>query len=313
MAGTGRTSNKLTGDNSDWYVRLKGLRIDHNYTETAASKKLGISITTISLYENGKQMPSIDDLKRYCTVYNTTMDYILRGIDAQDTEYIQICEYTRLSEDSLKIIKAMNQKNITTLDELLQSQSLEKFLGYLHTLQVAGAATQFLTTYKNAYIETAKDFVCNDSKTVKSFYDDIAINIGTSCVSAFDRLDKECIMFPNDIDTTFEDKTMSDMKLIMAQNMDNLLTDLFNAGKDDLTLWRDYQNCFIKSLVDSFSLYYNQEKDVSIKKVQLEKFRNYLEKAQLKALRIKEIPECEALKITQFMSEIDWDDNELND
>ena len=57
--------------------RLKELRIEKNTSQKQVAKDLGISITNISQYESDSRFPNEDMLKRLCSYYHISSDYLL--------------------------------------------------------------------------------------------------------------------------------------------------------------------------------------------------------------------------------------------
>ena len=57
--------------------KLKEIRKDLNITQNTLSKKCGISQSTYSAYENGKNLISTITIYSICITYNISMDYIV--------------------------------------------------------------------------------------------------------------------------------------------------------------------------------------------------------------------------------------------
>jgi transcriptional regulator with XRE-family HTH domain len=57
--------------------RLKGLREDHDLTQTALSKKLKISQRLYSYYERGERSIPVELISDLADIYQTSTDYIL--------------------------------------------------------------------------------------------------------------------------------------------------------------------------------------------------------------------------------------------
>lgn len=55
---------------------LKAIRINNGFTQNEAAKKLGISLSALINYENGKTLPNVAVIKKMEKVYNTTYDEI---------------------------------------------------------------------------------------------------------------------------------------------------------------------------------------------------------------------------------------------
>lgn len=95
----------------DFGYRLRELRENKELTQTQVAKRLGLSKTTISGYENNIKTPSLDVLVKLSTLYGVSSDYIL-GLE--NRKLMQIDGLTISQEEILKIIlkefRSMNKK-----------------------------------------------------------------------------------------------------------------------------------------------------------------------------------------------------------
>ena len=57
-------------------MTLKALRVNKEYTQSVAAKKMGVSQKTLSNWENGITFPDQKQIEKICEVYDTTYDYI---------------------------------------------------------------------------------------------------------------------------------------------------------------------------------------------------------------------------------------------
>lgn len=62
-------------------MRLKELREEEGITQVELAARLHIKQSTYSQYENGQRQIPIDTLIRLATLYNVSVDYILRLTD----------------------------------------------------------------------------------------------------------------------------------------------------------------------------------------------------------------------------------------
>ena len=67
--------------------RLKSLRKDKRKTQKEVSNEVGISADTIRKLEQGKRAPSVGVVDLLADYYGVTADYIISGINRQNTEY----------------------------------------------------------------------------------------------------------------------------------------------------------------------------------------------------------------------------------
>ncbi len=77
--------------------RLYELRKSRNLTQSAVAYKLNLSLSRISAYENGGNIPC-DVLREFADFYDVSIDYILCFSDSKTDKY---CSSLRLSEQKL--------------------------------------------------------------------------------------------------------------------------------------------------------------------------------------------------------------------
>ncbi len=63
--------------------RLKELRTEKKSSQKQVAEDIGISITTISQYESDSRFPNEEMLKRLCTYYQISSDYLLGLTDVK--------------------------------------------------------------------------------------------------------------------------------------------------------------------------------------------------------------------------------------
>ncbi|MVB12133.1 helix-turn-helix protein [Caprobacter fermentans] len=100
----------------DFGYRLRELRESKNLTQTQVAKRLNLSKTTISGYENNIKTPSLEVLVKLSILYGASADYIL-GLE--NRKLIQIDGLTMNQEEILKILlkefKNLNKKSMTVM------------------------------------------------------------------------------------------------------------------------------------------------------------------------------------------------------
>ena len=60
-----------------YYMRIRNLREDHDYTQTQVAEYLGMKQPQYNRYERGLRDVPSDVLIRLAVLYNTSVDYIL--------------------------------------------------------------------------------------------------------------------------------------------------------------------------------------------------------------------------------------------
>lgn len=61
----------------DFGNTLKTLRLQNKFTQAELAKKLGLTKSVISAYENGLRLPSYDVLIHIARIFNVSTDYLL--------------------------------------------------------------------------------------------------------------------------------------------------------------------------------------------------------------------------------------------
>lgn len=61
----------------DFECVFKRLRLASGLTQTEIAEKLGVSKSTISMYENGNREPDFDTLEKIADFFNVDIDYLL--------------------------------------------------------------------------------------------------------------------------------------------------------------------------------------------------------------------------------------------
>lgn len=108
----------LKGENNIFAIRLKGL-MENKVTQQQLADVLNIKRQTISLYLNGVSLPPIEKLVDIANYFNVSTDYLLGLTDVKSVQadIKAMCEYTGLSEKSLKVLNMYTDyKSIEALE-----------------------------------------------------------------------------------------------------------------------------------------------------------------------------------------------------
>ena len=65
-------------------ARIRGLRLQHGWSQAELGKRVGVNKSVISFYELGTRFPTYDNLLRICDIFNVSADYLLRGEKLQN-------------------------------------------------------------------------------------------------------------------------------------------------------------------------------------------------------------------------------------
>ena len=95
----------------DFGSRLKNLRIQNKLTQDELAKKIGVTKSVISAYENDLRLPSFSTLISISKVFSVTTDFLL-GIENTDNK--QIIDLSGLTDKEISalrnLVKAIKRK-----------------------------------------------------------------------------------------------------------------------------------------------------------------------------------------------------------
>lgn len=79
--------------------RLKSLRIKRGFTQAQFAQKLGISASTVGMYEQARREPDNATLTKMCELLQTSTDYLL-GISQPEREVDEVIQdFTHMLEN----------------------------------------------------------------------------------------------------------------------------------------------------------------------------------------------------------------------
>jgi transcriptional regulator with XRE-family HTH domain len=67
--------------------RLRELRTATNKTQKEIASTLGVSVSTVGMYETGKRIPKPDTLKKLAQLYNVSSDYLIGIVKKESPDY----------------------------------------------------------------------------------------------------------------------------------------------------------------------------------------------------------------------------------
>ena len=92
--------------------RLKELRLKANLSQQLLADRIGISKSSINMYERGEREPGIETLEAFADFFNVDMNYLI-GYSSQtsqllnDDEYRLISAYRQVSDEIKKAAQAV--------------------------------------------------------------------------------------------------------------------------------------------------------------------------------------------------------------
>lgn len=109
---------------------IKSLRTSHGLTQDELSKQLGISRSTIGMYESGAREPDFETLELIADYFNVDTDYLLGRTNK--TTYIPSAFKSEDENNLLQSYRNLSdlnkKKSVTYVENLLSNQQLEEEL-----------------------------------------------------------------------------------------------------------------------------------------------------------------------------------------
>lgn len=113
--------------------RLRALREEKGVSQAGLAAVLGVSKSTIGLYETGDTLPDIKTADELADYFGISTDYLLGRTDVRscDIQIQSVCSYTGLSEDTIEQIlywKDDDREFLHFLDQILLSGSFHMLM-----------------------------------------------------------------------------------------------------------------------------------------------------------------------------------------
>lgn len=108
-------------------TRLKSLREDADLSQKELAKLLGVSPSTIGMYEAGKRTPDSEMLTRICDFFNITVDYLIgrSNIKNPQCSTSKKTEQSHLTDDEkniLNLYKKLNDKDKAKVEGIMENK-----------------------------------------------------------------------------------------------------------------------------------------------------------------------------------------------
>ncbi len=109
-------------------TRLGQLRNKRKETQEELSEAIGIDRGTVAKYETQKRIPSYEHLVILAKYFNVSTDYLLGRTDimASDVNVALICEYTGLSENTVKMLISTTSMSLQQSLDLFESTTISE-------------------------------------------------------------------------------------------------------------------------------------------------------------------------------------------
>lgn len=120
---------------STFQTIFKTLRINAGFTQQELAKRMKVSQSTITMWENGKRQPDIETLEEIADLFNVDMNY-LTGVSRKTTKILNQSQH-----DLLMLYDQLNEEGQQIV---------------LHTAEGLVASKQYIKTHsEDSVVETA--------------------------------------------------------------------------------------------------------------------------------------------------------------
>lgn len=228
--------------------RLLELRTKKGITQQKLAADIGVTKSTISLYEQGDNVPDIKTFVKIADYYNVSYDYLLGASDATQRENIDIAENTGLDDKAIKTLKKAKEALLSDkdterilaklkiiiinylLNDSIETHSFFRSIGFyikyrLGTNKIAPAVLEYLVIEDSLDAEKAKPMSKSLEKRLKK--DRVlkeSIEEEGFTVDAIAALDERTIKFD-------EWSMLDDVKKVILKMTEDLF---FNPQNDEL-------------------------------------------------------------------------------
>ena len=88
--------------------KLRQLRAEKSISQKEFATQIGVTKSTISLYEHGDNVPDIKTFAKIADFYNVSYDYLLGKSENRDRENIEMGKELGLSDYAISVLKRLN-------------------------------------------------------------------------------------------------------------------------------------------------------------------------------------------------------------
>lgn len=108
--------------------RLKALRTKKCLTQNELANELGISNKTVSVYEKGTSLPSIETLENIATYFKVTIDYLVGYSDEPNPKFDKLSTELKISLDAIRAITTLESYESKVLSAFLEDELFHEFI-----------------------------------------------------------------------------------------------------------------------------------------------------------------------------------------
>ena len=111
--------------------RIKEIRMAHGYSQRDLAEKIGVSSSTVAMWETGKRTPDFDTLIRLSDLFDVRTDYILgksndsssAKLSDDDIEQLGRWELESVYTDLMKLYLSLDSFGQKDVENLIKSEA----------------------------------------------------------------------------------------------------------------------------------------------------------------------------------------------
>ena len=108
-------------------LRLKEIRNENRYSQQKLSEQLGVSRSTVAMWENGSSQPDNDMLLHLADIFDVSTDYLLGKTDikkapVQTTDAVTFDDFTFAMHNEAKDLSPENKQKLLDLAQFFKEQ-----------------------------------------------------------------------------------------------------------------------------------------------------------------------------------------------
>lgn len=165
----GITNRFAVNEQAEFPKRLKKLREDKGETLEVAAKAIGITRSTLGLYEKGENVPDVKVIVRIASHYRATTNYLLGEDERPNFDSNYICTQTGLSDSAVNILMEIESENFRNMNIMRKGSAMD--LPRSEDNRIAALNVLISSDYGLQFLLALHQYVMGDFKWVSLFDD----------------------------------------------------------------------------------------------------------------------------------------------
>lgn len=146
-----RSGNKCPSEgnkNALFPSQLRELRKEKGVSQDTLAKELGVSKSTVGLWENGDTLPDAKSLYELSVYFGISADWLLGrpgGVKSLNADVAAVGKYTGLSEAAIEFLHSIHnqEKQVDTISAIISHGAFSSIVDYVLELKDAKVESEF--------------------------------------------------------------------------------------------------------------------------------------------------------------------------